>query len=305
MKKSNVLIALAITTALAVPFSVFAASSDTIAKSIKGFFGIDTSKLTDQQKADVNSYTTQMADLQKNFIDKMVENGTITKVQGDAEKSRIDAAVKSGDIGSFLNGMGRGSGRAEGMKGLNIDTSKLTDQQKSDLKATAKKVIDLEKSNVTKAIANGLITRDQGTNITNKLDTEAANLDSSDTSKDLEAYMGDFSGFMFFGKGKNGNTTLTDQQKTDLTTFVKDLATIKKELVDELVSDGVLTSVQGESQKSSIDEMTQARIDSGFTNGMMGRGGMKGFKGHEMRSGFNQNNGNNSTGAPSSTAPAL
>jgi curli biogenesis system outer membrane secretion channel CsgG len=44
MKKRNVVIALAVTAALTVPFSVFAATSDTTtAKSIRGFFGIDTS----------------------------------------------------------------------------------------------------------------------------------------------------------------------------------------------------------------------------------------------------------------------
>lgn len=305
MKKRNILITLAVTVALVFPVTVFAATSDTpAAKSIRGFFGIDTSKLTDQQKADVNSYTTKMADLQKQFIDQMVADGTITKAQGDAEKSRIDEALNNGDVGSFLNGMDRGFGKGGDKNGLNIDTSKLTDQQKSDLKATAKKIIDLEKGNVTKAVANGLLTKDQSTTITNKLDTDAANLDSSDASKYLGAYMGDFDGFMFFGKPENANAALTDQQKTDLTAFVKDLASLKKELVDELVSDGVLTSVQGESQKSLIDQMTQAQIDSNFTNGMMGRGGMKE---HGMRGGFNRPNSSTGTapGAASPAAPAL
>lgn len=306
MKKRNAVIALALTTALAVPFSVFAATSDTTtARSIRGFFGIDASKLTDQQKADVNSYTAKMADLQKQFIDQMVNNGTITKAQGDAEKSRIDEAVNNGDVGSFFSGMGRGFGKGGGMGGLNVDTSKLTDQQKADLKATVKKIIDLEKSNVAKAVANGLITAAQGDDITNRLNTEASEIDGSDASASLREFMGGFNGFMFFGQCMNGTATLTEQQKTDLTAFVKDLAALRKELVNQLVSDGILTNAQGDSENSRIDEMTQAQIDNGFTRGipgnegMMGKGGM-GFKGHGMRGGFNRSS-NSSAGAASGT----
>ncbi|HEX2947044.1 MAG TPA: DUF2680 domain-containing protein [Clostridia bacterium] len=297
MKKKNAVIALAVTAALTVPFSVFAATSDTTtARNIRGFFGVDTSKLTDQQKADVNSYTSKMAELQKQFIDQMVKNGTITQAQGDAQKSKIDEEVKSGDVGSFLNG-GRGFGKDGGAGCLNIDTSKLTDQQKSDLKAISKKIIELEKSNVTKAVANGLLTAAQGTNITNRLDTEAANLESSGLSTNPREYMGGFEGFMLFGKGMNGTTTLTDQQKTDLTAFVKDLAALKKDFVNQLVSDGILTKAQGDSENSRIDEMTQAQIDNGFTGGMMGKGGMMdngmadkggmaGFRGRGRHGGF-------------------
>lgn len=311
MKKRNVVIALAVTAALTVSFSVFAATSDTTtAKSIRGFFGIDTSKLTVQQKADVDSYTTKMADLQKQFIDQMVKNGTITQAQGDAEKSRIDDALKNGDVGGFLNG-GRGFGKEAGMGmgGLNIDTSKLTDQQKADLKATAKKIIDLEKSYVTKAVANGLLTADQSTKLNTMLDSEASNIDSNGVPVSMKEFMGGFDSFMFFGKGMHGTTALTDQQKTDLTAFVKDLATLKKEMVNELVSDGILTKVQGDSESSRIDEMTQAQIDNGFTGGMegrggmMGKGGMMGFKGRGMH-GFGQGSTNNNASGTTSSTPS-
>lgn len=316
MKKRNIVIALAVTAALTVPFSVFAAASDTTTvKSIRGFFGIDTSKLTDQQKADVDSYAAKMADLRKQFIDQMVKNGTITQAQGDAEKSRIDEALKNGDAGGFLNG-GRGLGKEAGvgMGGLNIDTSKLTDQQKADLKATSKKIIELEKSYVAKAIANGLITADQGAKLNTMLDSKASNIDGNGVSASMKEFMGGFDGFMFFGRGMNGKTALTDQQKADLTAFVKDLAALKKEMVNKLVGAGVLTKVQGDSESSRIDEMTQARIDNGFTGGMKGKGGMPdkgsmmdkggmmGSMGRGMR-GFGPGSTNNNAGGTTSNTP--
>ncbi len=311
MKKKNVVIALAVTAALTVPFSVFAATSDTTtAKGIRGFFAIDASKLTDQQKADVDSYAAKMADLRKQFIDQMVKNGAITQAQGDAEKSRIDEALRNGNAGGFLIG-GRGLGKEAGMGmgGLNIDTSKLTDQQKADLKATAKKIIDLEKSYVAKAVANGLITADQSAKLNTMLDSRASNIDSNSASASMKEFMGGFDGFMFFGKGIHRTTALTDQQKTDLTAFVKDLSALKKEMVNKLVSYGILTKAQGDSESSRIDEMTQAQIDNGFTGGMTGKGGMMdkggmmGFRGRGMR-GFDQGSTNSNTGGTISSTPS-
>jgi hypothetical protein len=256
-----------------------------------------------------------MADLQKQFIDQMVKDGTITQAQGDAEKSRIDEALKNGDVGGFLNsGRGIGKEAGMGMGGLNIDTSKLTGQQKADLKATAKKIIELERSYIAKAVANGLLTADLSTKLNTMLDSEASNIDGNGVSTNMKEFMGGFDGFMFFGRGMDGKTALTDQQKTDLTAFVKDLATLKKEMINELVSDGILTKVQGDSESSRIDEMTQTQIDNGFTGGMMGKGGMMnkggmmekggmmGFKGRGM-SGFGQGKTNsNDSGTASGTA---
>jgi hypothetical protein len=103
-KKGKFFIALAVAAVLTVLFTVFAATSDTTnAKNIRGFFGIDSSKLTDQQKETVKSYSQKMADLQKEFIDNMVTNGAITKTQGDAGIARIDEMLKSEAENGFMN----------------------------------------------------------------------------------------------------------------------------------------------------------------------------------------------------------
>lgn len=112
MNKKNLFISLAVTATLVVPFSVFAATSDTTAaKNIRSFCRIDTSKLTDQQKSDVKDYSQKAADLQKDFINKMVSNGSITKEQGTAEINAIDDRISKGEQNSFLPGLGKGMGR--------------------------------------------------------------------------------------------------------------------------------------------------------------------------------------------------
>ena len=91
MKRKKLFIALAVIIALAVPLSVFAAASDApAAKAIRGFFGIDISKLNDKQEADIADFTKKMTELQKEFINKMVANGALTKEQGDAAIKSID-----------------------------------------------------------------------------------------------------------------------------------------------------------------------------------------------------------------------
>ena len=116
MKK--ILLIVSIVLAVALPFSAFAAASDTTAAPItRGFCGIDASQLTDQQKADLDEQFNKMMVLKKESINKMVANGALTKAQGDAAIDRLDDMIKyhkeNGFTGGF--GMGRGAGLGRGM----------------------------------------------------------------------------------------------------------------------------------------------------------------------------------------------
>ena len=117
--KKKLLIVIAIIAVLAIPTAAFAASSDTpAAQAIRGFCGIDTSKLTDQQKADLNDQFQKMIDLRKESINKMVADGAITKEQGDAAIKNIDDMAKYRQENGFTGGMGRGfGGGCGGMRG--------------------------------------------------------------------------------------------------------------------------------------------------------------------------------------------
>jgi len=118
MKKLLIVIGLAV--ALMVPLTTFAAASDApAAQAIRGLCGIDTSNLTDQQKADLNEQSNKMIDLKKESINKMVANGTLTKEQGETAIKSIDDMIKyrqengftGGTMGGFGgHGMNRGCG---------------------------------------------------------------------------------------------------------------------------------------------------------------------------------------------------
>ncbi|KUO71839.1 MAG: hypothetical protein APF77_06935 [Clostridia bacterium BRH_c25] len=119
MKKLFIVLSLVL--AISVPLTVFAATSDTpVAQTFRGWCGFDASTLTDQQKADLNDTYQKMIDLRKESINKMVENGTITKEQGDAAIKRIDDMDKyrqeNGAVGGRMGRMGRiGGGFRGGM----------------------------------------------------------------------------------------------------------------------------------------------------------------------------------------------
>lgn len=281
MTRKRLLLALSILIIVAVPFSVFAATSNTpAAQHIRGFFGIDTSKLTDQQKADVSDYTQKMANLQKDFINKMVANGAITKEQGDSEIKRIDDAIKNGGaIPGFGMGQERFGKSGEGFGINNIDISKLTDQQKADLIAIYQKMADQQKNVINKLVADGLMTTDQGTNAAKNIDNMINNLKTNGLSKGIGKFtegFGGFEGFRCFGMKGMNTSKLTDQQKADLTDASKGMSDLQKELIDKLVADGVMTKAQGDSAIARIDNMSQK--GNGFPNGFGMRGGR--FGGH-------------------------
>lgn len=130
MKK--ILIICLIVAALLIPITAFAATIDGTASanntSITGeqkvkpnpMPKIDPSKLTDAQKKDLEAQHAKMLALQKETINKMVSNGTITKEQGDQMLANIDNREKNRLEKGVVPfpGMGKGDkGFGEGRKG--------------------------------------------------------------------------------------------------------------------------------------------------------------------------------------------
>lgn len=299
MKRKRLITALVITAAITIPVSVYAATSDsTAAKTVRNFLGIDTSKLTATQKADITSYKQKMAELQKEFINKMVANGSITKEQGDAQIAKIDEMLKNNNssyIPGFENGKGgRGGNLKDGYGMFGIDTSKLTDSQKSDLTAAVKKIAELQKELVNKAVENKILTKTQGDSFIKSIDDSIAGIASNGFSANTRL----FEGFNCFGILKNVDTTkLTDAQKAIFTDYSTKLAALQKELVNKMVSNGALTSEQGTTATAEIDEMSKLQSENGF---LMNKGGM--WKDHmgghgrfERGSSQNGNTGDSST----------
>lgn len=293
MKAKKLLTGLSIAICLAVPASVFAATSDTTAaRSVRSFFGIDVSKLTTQQKGDLDSYTKKMADVQKEMLNKMAANGSMTKEQADAEIKRIDEAIKNGFYSQGIWGTGpRGmKGKFGGMFG--IDLSKMTDQQKADFKVIYEKIGTLQKSNITKQVENGMLTKDQGAVAIKEVDECIA---SGDFMK-----MFGRGGFGMFGKFRMDSSNLTDKQKADMDEFQTQLKVLQKELINKAVSNGAITKDQGDAAIKQIDN-PQIGMDGGFPGGHgkgMGRGrGMgRGFdEGQQQNDSQTQNQSNASS----------
>ncbi len=112
--------AAALVLAFGATFASFAATSNTpAAQAFRNFCGIDTSKLTDQQKTDLSDSFKKMTDLRKETINKMVSNGTLTKEQGDAAVKRADDMSQYRQENGFAcgPGMGKGFGGGRGMRG--------------------------------------------------------------------------------------------------------------------------------------------------------------------------------------------
>lgn len=294
MRKRKFMIVLAVIIALAIPFSVFAATSNTpAAKSVRSFFGIDPSKLTDKQKADISDYNKKMADLQKDFINKMVADGVITKEQGDAAIKQIDDMLNNANKNGmpYIFGMGRkGFGRGDFGLGK-IDTSKLTQQQKTELIAIYKEMANLQKDLVNKLVSEGLITKNQGDTAINKIDNMINNIEKNGLANCRGLMIGGMDGFGFVLKDID-TSKLTQQQKTEIINYFKKMAELQKQLVNKFVSFGLITKDQGSAITSRIDNMQknieQNGLPQGFHKGFrMGRGHFGG----EWHERGNQQNG--------------
>lgn len=116
MKK--ILIVITIAAALAIPVTAFAANSNSPAavntRSLCGI-GVNASNLTEQQRADLTASINKMFDLKKETINKMIQNGTITKAQGDLALKRLEDMIKYHNTNEYSTGMMRGYGYGSGM----------------------------------------------------------------------------------------------------------------------------------------------------------------------------------------------
>jgi Protein of unknown function (DUF2680). len=265
VKIRKVLITTAIALTLAVPSSVFAATStSSTAVMIRGLFGIDSSKLTAAQLADVTDYSKKMADLQKSLLDKMVSNGAMTQAQADIQKAQIDSNLANGDV---FTGGGHGQKGLNYGFGGNIDTSKLTDDQKNTLLALQKEQLTLEKDLTKILVEQQIITQTQADAINTKVDAAIAALSTSSSTHDL--LRGNLGGFgMFQG------VTLTDAQKTAILGWTSNAATVQKKIVSFYKDAGLITQAQADASNTLID--ARAKDPLSFT--MMGnynRGGGK------------------------------
>lgn len=276
--KKKIFVVLACVLAVSAPLTVFAATADTnAAKAIRGFFGIDSSALTDQQKADVSDYNQKMADLQKEFIEKMVANGALTREQGDDAAKKVDEALQNGGNLSVMPGFGPGKRGLEvhkyitGNGPLGVDTSKLTDQQKADLKAAGIKMAELKKGIVNDLAAKGTITQEQGEAAVKKLEDSILNIGENDFFKGLGMLPG---GFDLFGIRGIDTSGLTDQQKAELKDSISKVAQLQKEIINTLVENGTITREKGDALTNRIDTVSQNFNVEGRGMGMaMKRGG--------------------------------
>lgn len=276
MKLKKGLIAATVAVALIVPTTVFAATStSTAAIKIRGLLGIDGSKLTASQLADVTDYAKKAAELQKSLLDKMVANGSMTQAQADAEKAQIDKNLANGDI--FVGAGNKGHGD---FKGNRIDTSKFTDAQKTTLLGLEKEQLTLQKELTKLLVEQKLITQAQADTYNKEIDTAIAALSTTNFNNRM---LGAFCSI----KELQG-VTLTDTQKTAILGWSAKAADVHKKIVALYKDAGVITQAQADTMNTQIDAkasdpLSFNRMGNGMTNGMMGKGmmgkGMMGGKG--------------------------
>ncbi|ADH60522.1 conserved hypothetical protein [Thermoanaerobacter mathranii subsp. mathranii str. A3] len=263
MKRNKWVIVLAVVLVLAIPLTVFAANIDSpLTDSIKGFFGIDTSKLTSEQKQIIADYNKKIASLEKEFINKLLSEGLITQQQADDIIKNIDSRVSEANQDNVPFFIGGRRGFDKGFFGIGrLDTSKLTEQQKAALTEIYKQMASLQKDIVNKLVSEGLLTQDQANKITSAIDNAIANAD-----KEGYAMFGVKNGLGVILRGVDPSK-LTDQQKNELINYYKQMAQLQKQLVDKFVSFGVITQDKGNTIKNRIDTMVENMEQNGLPQG--------------------------------------
>lgn len=269
--KIKLIIIVAVIVALVLPVSIFAAASDApAAKQIRGFFGIDISKLSDKQKADIKSYSQSMAELQKKFINKMVENGTMTKEQGNAAVKRIDESLANGlengvypGLGGMMKGGFKGRGMHEGSVLGSIDASKLTNAQKADLLASLKSMADLQKNLLAQMTKNELLTKTQQEAAVKHIDSILDDIQKNGFSENHGLLSG-LKAFHFIPMGGISSAELTDAQKTMFKDFSAKMLALQKEMINKMTSNKALTKEQGEAALKKLDEMNKKLDEKGL-----------------------------------------
>lgn len=266
MKLRKGLIAASVALALIVPTTVFAATSNSnAAMKIRGLFGIDTSKLSASQLADVKDYAQKMADLQKSLLDKMVSNGSMTQAQADAQKAQIDNNLANGDV--FV-GAGHGGKQVNGFKDR-LDTSKLTDAQKNSLLELQKEQLNLQNDLTKLLVEQNLITQAQADTLKAKVDEAISSLTTSNLTFNM------FGGYQC-GLNLVQGISLTDAQQTALKDWSAKAAAVEKKIVAFYKDSGIITQTQADAMNSRIDE----KASNPLAFNKMGNGRMGGKNGH-------------------------
>lgn len=117
MKKLVVL--LIVVSVLLIPVGVYAATSDTeVAQGVRNFcgFGVDSTDLTDEQKADLEESFNQMIEVRRESINKMVDNGLLTEEEGAAALERLDDMVEYHQENGYVMGQGMMGGFGRGQR---------------------------------------------------------------------------------------------------------------------------------------------------------------------------------------------
>lgn len=262
MKFKKILIGTAVACALIVPTATYAATStSTTAIKIRGLFGIDTSNLTSAQQADITDYANKMADLQKSLIDKMVSDGLITQAQADAKKAQIDTNLANGDI--FIGG-GKGGDVHGG-----INSSKLTDAQKSTLLTLEKQQLTMETDLADLLVGQKLITQTQANTIKTQVNTATASLTTSNLGYDVMR-----NGKVNFNMLQG--VTLTDSQKSALKGWTAKAAEVQKKIVTLYKDAGAITQTQADTMNTQIDTKAADPLSFIMNGNGNNRGGRRG-----------------------------
>jgi Protein of unknown function (DUF2680). len=90
---------------ISVPASV-SAENDKVEK-FNDKANVDISKLTDAQKADLKAQLEKMLQLKKETVQKMIDNGSITREQGEKMLEKLDIRLKSVQEGNLDFGRGK------------------------------------------------------------------------------------------------------------------------------------------------------------------------------------------------------
>jgi polyhydroxyalkanoate synthesis regulator phasin len=292
--KKNLVIALAVVTVISVPFTVFAAASGTqVAQNIRSFLHIDLTKLNPTQKADVDSYAQKMANLQIEYINKMIANGSITAADGKARIDKINEDLKNGKGQNLLPGFGNGGergfkgpggkgfggpGMSKGFGLYGVDPTKLSDIQKADIIASLKSQANLQKTLITKLVKDGPLSADQGTAASKKVDEWISNLDKNGLGNGFGKMMG----LPFLGMEGVDFSKLTDPQKADITDYQTQCTALQKDLINKMVASKALTTDQATAANKMLDEMAKNQNANGYMKGFggQGKGGFRGKGGH-------------------------
>jgi hypothetical protein len=149
MKKVIIAILLIIAVGMSLTAFAAAAGSGTM-ETVRGNSGAGKPGLTEKQRKDMLESFILVLEARKEAVEKLIGSGIIQKEQGEAIIARLNMEIEYR--------------RKYGMvtRGITIDPSKLTGQQKEDLLGAYMKIMEAEVKSVEKMVKNGVLTEEQG-----------------------------------------------------------------------------------------------------------------------------------------------